>query len=128
MMFSSIHTLLEHIQEVEQEIVELSQSSTLIFSELIEKHSLELDEDVSQALQRQDMISQQLSATIDAIEEAKKSIEKSHNTMEDDAIPLNSALEELDEALQKILLNAKEKKEAFSGNFHSQNDNEIEFF
>ncbi len=127
-MFSSMSHLLEHIQEIEKEIIELSEKSTLVFGELIEKNSIEVDEQVTQVLQRQDMISQQLNATVDAIEEAKRSIQKCQVGIQNDAQSVQRELEELDRALQNILVNAKEKKEAYSGYFHSQNDNEIEFF
>ncbi len=127
-MFSSMSHLLEHIQEIEKEIIELSEKSTMVFSELIEQNSIEIDEQITQALQRQDMISQQLNATVDAIEEAKRSMQKCQEGMQNDALSVERELEELDRALQNILANAKEKKEAYSGHFHSQNDNEIEFF
>ncbi len=127
-MFSSISHLLEHIQEIEKEIIELSEKSTMVFSELIEQNSIEIDEQITQALQRQDMISQQLNATVDAIEEAKRSMQKCQEGMQNDALSVERELEELDRALQNILVNAKEKKEAYSGHFHSQDDNEIEFF
>ncbi len=127
-MLSSISSLLEHIKEVEQEIVELSQNSTLVIGEFLEKKSIEPDEDLAQALQRQDMISQQLSATIEVIEKAKKSIEIFQKSGGSDNVSAEKAWEDLDNDLKDALTKAKEKKEAYSGNFHSQDDNEIEFF
>ncbi len=127
-MLSSINDLLEHIQEVEKDIVELSQNSTLVFGEFLEKNGIEPDENVTHALQRQDMISQQLSATIEVIDKAKSTLELFQESALNDDGSIGEALEQLDVALGNALKDAKEKKEAFSGHFHSQDDNEIEFF
>ncbi len=127
-MLSSVNNLLEHIQEVEKDIVELSQNSTLLFSEFLEKNNIEPDEDVAHALQAQDMISQQLSATIEVIDKAKATLDILQKSVSEDKDSLDEALDQLNKAINNALETAKEKKEAYSGNFHSQEEHEIEFF
>ena len=128
-MFEAIDDLLLHIKEVQLDVIELSEDSLLKMSHYIEKNSLEVDEEITMALQYQDIITQQLNATVEAIQSMKKSIEVfAHADNSSEKLAQNSALE-LQEKLSTILQEAKDKKSRFSGKItESSSHEEIEFF
>ncbi|WP_324170919.1 hypothetical protein [Sulfurimonas sp.] len=128
-MLSSINDLLSHIKEVEQNTIEMSQESMLMISKFFEDNSIELDDNASKALQYQDIISQQLSATIEAIKSVQQSINIFKNAQNSDEIIANESIKKLHSKLSKTLKTAKDKKEAFLGKLSNQNEaDEIEFF
>ncbi|MCD4667143.1 MAG: hypothetical protein K8R44_00855, partial [Sulfurimonas sp.] len=66
-ILNSVDNLLEHIQDVQEDVISLSNDSLLKMSSYIEANNLEVDDDISTALQYQDIITQQLTATMEAI-------------------------------------------------------------
>ena len=128
-MLDSIDELLTHIKEVQLDVVELSNESLMKMSSFIEKNGLEIDEDIVTALQYQDIITQQLTATIDAIESMKKSLEIFSHAYKSDEGLANESIAKLKEKLNLTLQEAKDKKSRFSGkSAESSVDDEIEFF
>ncbi len=124
----SIEQLLAHIKNVEEDTMSLSKDSLLKLSSFLERNSIEIDDDVAQALQYQDIISQQLSASIEAIEAIQKSIHQfKFAYKEDESIALES-MSLLQKKLGNILERAKDNRRAFSGNIDHNSDDEIEFF
>ena len=67
MIFDSLNELLEHIKQVEKDTINISMEAQMKLSAFMEKKNIELDDDAAEALQYQDIVSQQLSATIEAI-------------------------------------------------------------
>ena len=128
-MLNSMNQLLEHIKNVEEEVIVLSKESTMKFSNFLECNSIEIDDDVAKALQYQDIISQQLSATMELVENVQQSIEKfNHTHREGEAIAVSS-IDMLQSKLSHALESAKDKRQAFSGNVaHKSDDEAIEFF
>ena len=94
----------------------------------MEKNSIELDESAAQALQYQDIISQQLSASIEAINSVQQSINIFESAYESDEKIVNDSLEKLNVKLKSTLEMAKDRREAFSGKLGSSDQEEIEFF
>ena len=128
-ILSSINELLSHIKDVEEDTIEMSKDSMLILSKFIEKNNIELDVDAIKALQYQDIISQQLSATIEAIESIQKSILIFENAYDSDERIASNSIDKLHSKLAKTLQKARDKKEAFSGKLgHKDESDEIEFF
>ncbi len=127
-MISAVNELLTHIREVEEDTIRLSQDSITMLSQFIEKNGIELDEDAAKAFQYQDIISQQLSATIDAINSVKKSIDIFENAYKSDEKIANDSLNKLHVKLKDALLLAQNKRESFSGNLNKKDEDEIEFF
>jgi len=126
--FSALYELLDHIKEVEKQTIELSRSSTLKLSNFIEEKGIEVDENVADALQYQDIISQQLSATIDAINYVQGNLKLFETTLNNDENIVNQSIDKLHDKLQKTLAQAKEKQDAFSGKLAHAEEDEIEFF
>ena len=127
-MLSSINELLTHLKEVEQDTIKMSQDSMMMLSEFMEKNSIELDESAAQALQYQDIISQQLSSSIEAIQSVQTSIEIFENAYESDEKIVSDSLDKLNMKLKSTLEIAKDRREAFSGKLGSNDQDEIEFF
>ena len=128
-MLSSINELLAHIKEVEEDTIKMSQDSMLMLSGFIEKNSIELDDEAMKALQYQDIISQQLSATIEAIGSIQKSIEIFENAYDSDEKVASDSIDKLHSKLAKTLQKAKDRRDAFSGKLGHENEtDEIEFF
>jgi len=127
-MLSSINELLTHLKEVEQDTIKMSQDSMMMLSEFMEKNSIELDESAAQALQYQDIISQQLSSSIEAINSVQTSIEIFENAYESDEKIVSDSLDKLNMKLKSTLETAKDRREAFSGKLGSNDQDEIEFF
>jgi len=129
MMLDSIDELLTHIKEVQLDVIELSSESLMKMSSFMEKNSLEIDEDISTALQYQDIITQQLQATINAIDSMKTSLDIFSHAYKSDEGLANESIAKLKEKLNTTLQEAKDKKSRFSGKFaESHADDEIEFF
>jgi len=128
-MLNSVDELLTHIKDVQKDVIELSNESLMKMSSFMEKNSLEIDEDISTALQYQDIITQQLNATIEAIDSMRYSIEIfSHAYQSDESLAAQSMIK-LQEKLNATLKDAKDKKNRFSGKFAQNNeDDDIEFF
>lgn len=124
MLLRSIRELLEHVKDVNKYTIELSSESALAMGHLITKNSLEIDDETATALQYQDIISQQLEATTEAIEQ----IQNSFMNFDDNEFTLSDKMKVLDAEFLEILQVAKDKKSAFSGRVHSNENEEIEFF
>ena len=128
-MLDSIDELLVHIKEVQLDVIELSNESLLKMSSYMEKNSLEIDEEISTALQYQDIITQQLNATIEAIDSMQKSIDIFSHAYKNDEGLANESISKLKEKLSITLQEAKDKKSRFSGKVADDAVyNEIEFF
>ena len=129
-ILNSVDELLTHIKDVQLDVISLSSDSLLKMSTYIEDNSLEIDENISTALQYQDIISQQLNAIIEAIESMKSSIKVFNHAYENDTGLVNNNLNKLQEKLNLALQEAKEKKNRFSGKAaECEADTEdIEFF
>ena len=129
MMLESIEELLNHIKDVQLDVMELSNESLMKMSGFIERNKLEIDEDISTALQYQDIITQQLTATNEAIDSMVKSIDMFSHAFKSDEGLAQQSIVKLQEKLQTTLAQAKEKKSRFSGKHAAEHaDDEIEFF
>lgn len=127
-MLTSINDLLEHIKEVQVDTIQLSKESTMMLGRLIEDNNIELDENAATSLQFQDIISQQLSATIEAINSVQKSIKIFENAYSSDEKVVSGSMEKLQEKLKASLEDARLKRDAYSGKLRHEDENEIEFF
>lgn len=129
MILDSIDELLVHIKDVQSDVIELSGESLMKMSGFIEENGLEIDEDISTALQYQDIITQQLNASIEAIDSMQKSIEIFSHAFKSDEGLVNESLTKLQEKLTATLQEAKDKKSRFSGKHAPEHaDDDIEFF
>lgn len=126
-----LHTLdglLEHIKTVESQTIELTKEAQLRMVRFIEKQGLVLDDETLEAMQYQDIIAQQLGATIEAINNAQTHLDYFLRAFsEDDSLAVRS-LEKMQEKLTSALERAKEKHLAFGGKIQHQDDDGIEFF
>jgi hypothetical protein len=129
MLFDSLNNLLEHIKEVEQDTIKISQEAQMKLSSFIERNKIQIDDEAAEALQYQDIVSQQLTATIEAIELVQKNLQMfAHNFREDEKIA-DDSVDKLRSKMDLVLEQARSKKEAFSGRLKNQLDEqEIEFF
>ena len=128
-ILKSVDNLLEHIEEVQKDVIGLSNNSLLMMSTYIEEQKLEVDEGISTALQYQDIITQQLSATIEAIESMRSSIKRFSHAFENDENLAQESMNKLEDRLNITLAEAKDKKSRFSGKTsQDEESDEIEFF
>jgi len=116
-VLQTLNGLLEHIKSVEAEVVGLTKEGHLQFMKFIEKNSLHLDDEILEVMQYQDIIAQQLGATMEAIE-----------AMQGHLNDKEVRLDEMDDNVTSILERAREKHSAFGGKTHHQNDDGVEFF
>lgn len=130
LILKSVDSLLAHLEDVQKDVMSLSKESLMKVSSYVENHSLEIDDDLSTALQYQDIITQQLTATEEAIKSMRKSLERFSHAFDNDEILVQDSMLKLEEKLNKTLELAKEKKNSFSGKTaQTDADNEeIEFF
>ena len=129
MIFDSLNNLLEHIKQVEKDTINISKEAQMKLSSFIERNEIQIDDEAAEALQYQDIVSQQLSATIEAIELVQKNLQMfAHNFKEDEKIADDSVVK-LRGKMDIVLEQARAKKDAFSGHVKDQTDeHEIEFF
>ena len=128
LMLTSIKELLEHIKEVQLDTINLSAESTMMLSKFIEDKNIELDENAATSLQLQDIISQQLNATIEAINSVQKSIDVFESAYQSDELVVSGSMSKLQDKLKSTLEEARLKRDAFSGKLGHANEDEIEFF
>ncbi len=130
LILKSVDDLLEHIKEVQNSVKILSNDSLMSMNSFMQKNNLEIDDEIATAFQYQDIITQQLDASLEAIESMRKSIAIFSHAYKSDEDLANGSLLKLQEKLNSALAQAKEKKERFSGKSSgdvAEND-EIEFF
>ena len=126
-LLESIKFLLDHIKDVEEDIRSMTKESYMTISKVFAEHP-DLPDEALETLQYQDIISQQLSATVDAIESVQDNINYYlHSTKEDSAM-MRKNLEKLAGKLSKATDDAREKRAAFQGKMGSDAHDEIEFF
>lgn len=127
-ILTSVDELLEHIKNVQEDVIKLSHDSLMNITHYIENNKLSADENIATALQYQDIITQQLSATIEAIDSMRSSMEIFSHAYKSDEDLATKSIAKLQEKLNVTLQEAKEKKERFSGRTDAGTDDEIEFF
>jgi hypothetical protein len=128
-VLSSMVDILRHIENVQKDVMELSERSVVTFHGFMEENSLQPDEKVLEVFQYQDIITQQLSAVSEAIGTIEKNISVYLHAVKHDQNALGMSIEKLSAKLMKSLQTAKEKQKAFSGNSIDPHHGEsIEFF
>ena len=128
-ILDSIDELLTHIQGVQADVIDLSAESFMKMGSVIEKNGIEIDEELAAALQYQDIITQQLNATREAIDSMKNSIDVFSHAYRSHEGLAEESLIKLREKLNVTLEDARDKKSRFSGKIAEDNiDDEIEFF
>jgi two-component sensor histidine kinase len=129
MFIRTLNELLDHIKKVESETMELSKDSQMRITSFIEKHGLTPDDETLEAMQYQDIISQQLSATIEAIESVQQHLNYlDHAMQKDDEIAMGS-IQKMHDKLTVALDRAQQKHSGFGGKVHHDDDDDgIEFF
>jgi len=130
LILKSVDALLEHIKNVQEDVKNLSNDSMMKVSTFMEKNSLEIDDDIALSFQYQDIITQQLDASLEAINSMRTSIEVFSHAFKSDEDLANGSLQKLQDKLTLALDEAKDKKERFSGKLVQPADenDEIEFF
>jgi len=124
----TLDSLLEHIKSVEAETIELTREGQLRIVRFLDKHKLPLDDETMEAMQYQDIIAQQLSATIEAIENAQKHLKFFTRAFGEDDLMAVQSIEKMHIRLTSALETAKQKHSAFGGKLQHDDDDGIEFF
>ncbi len=128
-ILSSIVDILKHIDEVQNDVVELSERSVLSFNDFIEENSLQPTEKILEVFQYNDIITQQLSAVSDAIAMIEKNIDIYLHAVKHDQNALGDSIDKISVRLIQSLKKAKEKQQEFSGNvLKTQYSKSVEFF
>lgn len=126
-LLESINTLLEHIKEVEEDVTQMTKDSYLVISKVFASND-NLPDEALETLQYQDIISQQLSATVDAIESVQENINYYLHSTKTDANMMQKNLEKLGKKLSEATETARGKRDAFKGKVGSETQDDIEFF
>jgi len=126
-LFESIKFLLDHIKEVEEDVKDMTKESYLVISKVFSEQE-NLPDEALETLQYQDIISQQLSATIEAIGSVQENINYFLHSTKEDTHMMRSNLDRLSKKLKKATDEAHKKREAFKGKVGSDVEDEIEFF
>lgn len=114
--FGTLQRALDHIKEVQTNVTALNLKSMTMLGDAIFEAEVEISEDGFVALQHQDILTQQLSATSELIEMISKHINESSD-------------EALEKNISAALEVAKAKKDAFSGNaFNHKHEDIVELF
>lgn len=130
-VLTSILDILEHIKQVEGEIITMSNKSSEVFVKEIRSRSNLLTPEVLVAIQLQDIISQQFSAIAEAIESMKSHLEIHKHTLRADNAILNSNIQRLYTKMLYSLDEARAKQASFSGHSNvktEDREDEIDFF
>lgn len=120
--------LLEHIKIVENETIALTKEGHSQCMKFIEKRALNVDDEMLEVLQYQDIISQQLSATIEAMEKIQMQLHHFIKVFNDNEPVMADHFNEIGDNLASVLKRAQEKHSAFGGKTQHQDDVGVEFF
>ena len=126
-LFESIKFLLDHIKEVEEDVRDMTKESYLVISKVFAEQK-DLPDEALETLQYQDIISQQLSATIEAITSVEENINYFLHSTREDTMMMRNNLDRLGKKLEKATEDARSKRDAFKGKVGSDGEDEIEFF
>lgn len=126
-LFESIKYLLDHIKEVEEDVKDMTKESYLVISKVFAEQK-DLPDEALETLQYQDIISQQLSATIEAIASVQENINFFLHSTKEDTMMMRNNLDRLGKKLGKATEDARKKRDAFKGKVGSDSEEEIEFF
>jgi hypothetical protein len=99
----------------------------MTISKVFSEHP-DLPDEALETLQYQDIISQQLSATIEAIVSVEENIKYYLHTTREDAKMMKNNLNRLGDKLARATEDARNKRDAFRGKTAGDGDDEIEFF
>jgi hypothetical protein len=102
-LLSTIQTVLDHVTQVQKDVTKLNHDSMSLLNDEIFEADLELSDDAFIALQHQDILTQQFSATSELLEMINKYIDESN-------------FYSLEKNISDALIVARRKKDAFSGN------------
>jgi hypothetical protein len=128
-LLESMVEILSHIKDVQDDVINLSKDSVVTISNFLSDNNIPLSEEVIKALQHQDIISQQLTATTEAIDAIDSNVKFYVHALREDSTILTKGFDKLNKKLISALEKAKSKKSAFSGNALGDNsESEIEFF
>jgi hypothetical protein len=122
LFMQTLDDLLGHICQVESETVEQSREAYLRMHAFIEREGLVPDDATLEAMQYQDIVSQQLGATIEAIGSLRECLKEVCTTAEP------SVADRSVERLAATLEQARERHAGFGGKRHHDDDAGIEFF
>lgn len=125
---NTLDGLLDHIKSVERETIELTKDAHLRMAGFLQIHKLTPDDALLEAMQFQDIIAQQLSATIEAIESVQGHLQHFSRTIEGHDAPVMESIALMHEKLNGALEQARQKHSAFGGKLHHGDDDGIEFF
>ncbi len=126
-LFESIKFLLDHIKEVEEDVKSMTKESYMTISKVFSEHP-DLPDEALETLQYQDIISQQLSATVEAIDSVQENINYYLHSTKEDAAMMSRNLQKLSKKLCKATDDARQKRAAFKGKVGSDMFDDIEFF
>ncbi len=121
--FATLDRLLEHVVEVETEMIGLSAQAHRQIAAWVGSSGILPGDEVLEALQYQDILSQQLGATIEAVQAVRGHL-ASALCAEGES---DADLAALDAKLVEILERAQTKRSAFRGRADGEAE-EIEFF
>ncbi len=129
-VFVSITSILEHIENANNNITNMMEkSSNVIVAEISEHHKEGFSSELSEAIQLQDIISQQLQAVSSAIGDMQKNIDVYLHSVRTDHSILNQGIIKLQEKMNIALEEAKRKHDAFSGSTSfTDQEASLEFF
>ena len=129
-VFISITSILEHIENANNDIsAMMERSSTAIVLELSECKKEVFSPELTEAIQLQDIINQQIQAVSGAIGDMQKSLHVYLHSVRTDHSILNQGMKKLHNKMNTALEEAKRKHDAFSGRVNrSDLDDSIEYF
>jgi hypothetical protein len=120
---SSLDRVLEHVMGVEEEMIALSAASHRAISGWMNGAGVAIPDEVLEALQYQDILSQQLGATIEAIGKVREMLAHPSASAPQSQEPLA----QIDAKLLEILETAQSKHAAYRGKEGDDSEG-IEFF
>lgn len=123
----TLDRLLEHLIDVESEMITLSANAHRSITGWIKETKLQASDEVLEAMQYQDILSQQLGATIEAIGSIRELLAQNMETEIHEDSAAMAKIGQMDAKLVEVLEKAQQKRAAFSGKSESD-DEGIEFF
>lgn len=128
-MLGLIVGLLKHIENVQKDVMEMTEKSAVSFHDMMIKNNLAPDKESLDALQFQDIITQQLNAIGETVRAIEKSITVHIHAIKGDKATLEKSIKKLSTSLEESVNKAKEQREAFKGNsMGKKQEDVIEFF
>jgi gas vesicle protein len=130
-VYESITKLLKHIKSVQKDIVNNTRTQSVDLIDFLNEQGVKPDKRVLNILQYQDILTQQLDAINETVEQISQNLIVYSDDLDETYKKISRTFDELNDKLNVSIEDAKSKRDRFNGRFKGgtgEEEEEVEFF